>query len=48
VRTLSGFVRTRDGELLAFSILGNNFAVPGSTVTWIADLAVETLANFKK
>jgi D-alanyl-D-alanine carboxypeptidase/D-alanyl-D-alanine-endopeptidase (penicillin-binding protein 4) len=48
VRTLSGFVRTRDGEMLAFSILGNNFAVPGSTVTWIADLAVETLSNFKR
>jgi D-alanyl-D-alanine carboxypeptidase/D-alanyl-D-alanine-endopeptidase (penicillin-binding protein 4) len=48
VRTLSGFVRTRDGEMLAFSILGNNFTVPGSTVTWIADLAVETLSNFKR
>ena len=48
VRTLSGFVRTRDGEMLALSILANNFTVPGSTVTWIADLAVETLANFKR
>ncbi len=48
VRTLSGFVRTQDGEMLAFSILANNFTLPGSTVTWIADLAVETLANFKR
>ncbi len=48
VRTLSGFVRTRDGEMLAFSILANNFTIPASTVTWIADLAVETLSNFKR
>jgi PBP4 family serine-type D-alanyl-D-alanine carboxypeptidase len=46
VRTLSGFVRTRDGETLVFSILANSFAIPPSTVTWIADLAVETLANY--
>jgi serine-type D-Ala-D-Ala carboxypeptidase/endopeptidase (penicillin-binding protein 4) len=46
VRTLSGFVRTRDGETLVFSMLANSFAVPASTVTWIADLAVETLSNY--
>jgi D-alanyl-D-alanine carboxypeptidase/D-alanyl-D-alanine-endopeptidase (penicillin-binding protein 4) len=46
VRTLSGYVRTRDGETLVFSMLANSFAIPASTVTWIADLAVETLANF--
>ncbi|HWK12624.1 MAG TPA: D-alanyl-D-alanine carboxypeptidase/D-alanyl-D-alanine-endopeptidase [Vicinamibacterales bacterium] len=46
VRTLSGYVRTRDGETLVFSMLANNFAIPSSTVTWIADLAVETLSNF--
>jgi D-alanyl-D-alanine carboxypeptidase/D-alanyl-D-alanine-endopeptidase (penicillin-binding protein 4) len=45
VRALSGYVKTRDGETLAFSILANNFTVPAATVTWIADLAVETLAN---
>jgi PBP4 family serine-type D-alanyl-D-alanine carboxypeptidase len=45
VRALSGYVRTRDGELLAFSILANNFTIPAATVNWIADLAVETLAN---
>src|SRR5204863_4940049 len=48
VRTLSGYVRTRDGETLAFSILANNFTVPAATVNWIADLAVETLANFTR
>jgi D-alanyl-D-alanine carboxypeptidase/D-alanyl-D-alanine-endopeptidase (penicillin-binding protein 4) len=46
VRTLSGYVRTRDGETLVFSMLANSFAIAPSTVTWIADLAVETLANF--
>jgi D-alanyl-D-alanine carboxypeptidase/D-alanyl-D-alanine-endopeptidase (penicillin-binding protein 4) len=46
VRTLSGYVKTRDGETLAFSILANSFAIPASTVTWIADLAVETLSNY--
>jgi D-alanyl-D-alanine carboxypeptidase len=45
VRALSGYVRTRDGELLAFSILANNFTVPAATVNWMTDLAVETLAN---
>lgn len=46
VRALSGYVRTRDGETLAFSILANNFTIPAATVNWIADLAVETLANY--
>jgi D-alanyl-D-alanine carboxypeptidase/D-alanyl-D-alanine-endopeptidase (penicillin-binding protein 4) len=48
VRALSGYVKTRDGETLAFSILANNFTVPAATVTWITDLAVETLANFTR
>ena len=46
VRSLSGYVRTRDGETLVFSILANDFVIPAATVTWIADLAVEVLANF--
>jgi D-alanyl-D-alanine carboxypeptidase/D-alanyl-D-alanine-endopeptidase (penicillin-binding protein 4) len=45
VRALSGYVRTRDGELLAFSILANNFTAPAATINWMADLAVESLAN---
>jgi D-alanyl-D-alanine carboxypeptidase/D-alanyl-D-alanine-endopeptidase (penicillin-binding protein 4) len=48
VRSLSGYVRTRDGEMLVFSILANDFVIPAATVTWIADLAVEHLANFSR
>ena len=46
VRALSGYVRTRDGELLAFSILANNFTAPAATINWMTDLAVETLSNY--
>jgi D-alanyl-D-alanine carboxypeptidase/D-alanyl-D-alanine-endopeptidase (penicillin-binding protein 4) len=45
-RALSGYVRTRDGETLAFSILANSFTIPAATVNYIADVAVETLANY--
>ena len=45
VRALSGYVKTRDGETLIFSILANSFTIPAATVNWIADLAVERLAN---
>jgi D-alanyl-D-alanine carboxypeptidase/D-alanyl-D-alanine-endopeptidase (penicillin-binding protein 4) len=48
VRALSGYVKTRDGETLAFSILANNFTIPAATVTWMTDLAVETLANYTR
>jgi D-alanyl-D-alanine carboxypeptidase/D-alanyl-D-alanine-endopeptidase (penicillin-binding protein 4) len=48
VRALSGFVSTRDGEMLVFSILANDFVIPSATINWIADLAVETLSNFSR
>jgi D-alanyl-D-alanine carboxypeptidase/D-alanyl-D-alanine-endopeptidase (penicillin-binding protein 4) len=47
-RSLSGFVKTRDGEMLVFSILANDFVIPAATITWIADLAVEILSNFTR
>lgn len=47
VRALSGYVATVDGETLVFSIVANDFPIPAATVTWIADLAVETLANVR-
>ena len=46
VRALSGYVRTRDGETLAFSMLANSFTIPPATVNWIADVAVETLSTY--
>jgi D-alanyl-D-alanine carboxypeptidase/D-alanyl-D-alanine-endopeptidase (penicillin-binding protein 4) len=48
VRSLSGYVRARNGETLAFSILANDFVIPAATVNWIADLAVEILATFTR
>jgi serine-type D-Ala-D-Ala carboxypeptidase/endopeptidase (penicillin-binding protein 4) len=48
VRSLSGYVRSRDGEMLVFSILSNDFVIPAATVNWIADLGVEILANFTR
>jgi len=47
-RSLSGFVKTRDGEVIVFSILSNDFVIPSSTITRMADLAVESLANFTR
>jgi D-alanyl-D-alanine carboxypeptidase/D-alanyl-D-alanine-endopeptidase (penicillin-binding protein 4) len=48
VRSLSGYVKARNGETLAFSILANDFVIPAATVNWIADLAVEILATFNR
>lgn len=48
VRALSGFVKARNGETLVFAILANDFVIPSATVNWIADLAVEILANFTR
>jgi D-alanyl-D-alanine carboxypeptidase/D-alanyl-D-alanine-endopeptidase (penicillin-binding protein 4) len=47
VRALSGYVRTRGGQTVVFSILANSFTIPAATVNWAADLAVETLANYQ-
>jgi D-alanyl-D-alanine carboxypeptidase/D-alanyl-D-alanine-endopeptidase (penicillin-binding protein 4) len=48
VRALSGYVTTRDGELLAFSIIANNFDIPVRPVEYVQDLIVERLANLRR
>lgn len=47
-RALSGYVHTADGELLAFSIIANNFDTPVRPVEYVQDLIVERLANFTR
>ena len=47
-RALSGYVTTADGELLAFSIIANNFDSPVRPVEYVQDLVVERLANFER
>ncbi|MDB5035552.1 MAG: D-alanyl-D-alanine carboxypeptidase [Chlorobi bacterium] len=48
IRALSGYVRTRDGELLAFAIIANNYSVPTSVVNTAQDLMVMRLASFSR
>ena len=48
VRALSGYVRTLDGEMLAFSIIANNFNVPQDEIDRVTDQVVERLANFSQ
>jgi D-alanyl-D-alanine carboxypeptidase/D-alanyl-D-alanine-endopeptidase (penicillin-binding protein 4) len=48
VRALSGYVRTVQGEMLAFSMLANNFIVPTPSIDSVVDLAVERLAHFSR
>jgi D-alanyl-D-alanine carboxypeptidase/D-alanyl-D-alanine-endopeptidase (penicillin-binding protein 4) len=47
-RTLSGYVTNMDGELLAFSILTNNFITPNRPVEYVQDLLVERLVHFER
>jgi serine-type D-Ala-D-Ala carboxypeptidase/endopeptidase (penicillin-binding protein 4) len=47
-RAISGYVRTADGEMLAFSIICNNSLVPGQAVEAAQDSALNLLANFKR
>ncbi len=48
VRALSGYVTTRDQELLAFAIIANHFHLPQSVIDGATDLAVERLASFTR
>jgi len=48
VRSLSGYVRTADGEMLAFVLLANGFTVPQRVVDAAQDRIVERLANYSR
>ena len=48
VRSISGYLTTRDGEMLAFSIIGNNLTVPVSQANNLQDLVLLRLVNFSR
>jgi D-alanyl-D-alanine carboxypeptidase/D-alanyl-D-alanine-endopeptidase (penicillin-binding protein 4) len=47
-RGIAGFVRTRDGEMLAFSIIANNFNAPGVLVDQASDGVIAALAELTR
>jgi D-alanyl-D-alanine carboxypeptidase/D-alanyl-D-alanine-endopeptidase (penicillin-binding protein 4) len=48
VRSLSGYVRTADGEMVAFSMIANNFLVTSKMAEYVQDSALERLAAFTR
>jgi D-alanyl-D-alanine carboxypeptidase/D-alanyl-D-alanine-endopeptidase (penicillin-binding protein 4) len=48
VSSISGYLRTMDGEMLAFSILANNFLATKDAAEYIQDKALERLASFSR
>jgi D-alanyl-D-alanine carboxypeptidase/D-alanyl-D-alanine-endopeptidase (penicillin-binding protein 4) len=48
VSSISGYVRTSDGEMLAFSMMFNNFLTSRDVVEALQDKALERLANFSR
>jgi D-alanyl-D-alanine carboxypeptidase/D-alanyl-D-alanine-endopeptidase (penicillin-binding protein 4) len=47
-RAVAGFVRTADGEPLAFSIIANNYAVPVDVIDSATDAIIVALAGFTR
>ena len=47
-RSLSGYVTTADGERLIFSVLANNWTLPGSAVTTVGDQIAAALAAYRE
>jgi D-alanyl-D-alanine carboxypeptidase/D-alanyl-D-alanine-endopeptidase (penicillin-binding protein 4) len=45
VKTLSGYAETASGEQVAFSILSNNFNLPGKRVTDVIDRLAQAIVN---
>lgn len=48
VSALSGYVRSADGELFAFSMIAGNFLAPAKTAEEIQDRALVRLARFRR
>ncbi len=48
VKTLAGYVESRDGEQIAFAILANNFYLPSESIVETIDKAVERIAQFSR
>lgn len=48
IRTVSGYLTSADGEMLAFSILANNYTTPVSLVNNLQDLVLLRLVNFSR
>jgi D-alanyl-D-alanine carboxypeptidase len=45
---MAGYVRTADGEALAFAIIANNYGLPGDAVEKTADAIAVSLAQFSR
>ena len=48
VRSLSGYATTRDGEMLAFVLIANNFSAPPESVNRLQDEIVQHLTDFSR
>lgn len=48
VRAIAGYVQTADGEILAFSMIANNFNVANSVIDAAADKALIRLATYSR
>ena len=47
-RSVAGFMRTADGEPLAFAVLANNYGTPPEVVDRITDAIIVSLAEFRR
>ncbi len=47
-KALSGYVTTKDGELLSFVMMVNNYTVPTAKANFVQDWVCERLANFQR
>jgi len=48
VSAISGYVRTKSGELLAFSMIANNYLFSKTRAEFAEDAAIARLANFSR